>query len=251
MTSAEKQPTKAMPKGGRKGGTRYPRIALQKALDYSKKLVSKTHVAPHPEDEILPSVFGNSGSEGKIRASALKQFGLLQGDTKAYEATTLAKEIEAALPESRSALVRQAFLKSEPLNKIFDTFHGDTISKAQIVRRVKELDVHPDLADECAQIFLESALTAELGTLSGDALALVPATLDTATSTGDEDQNPASNEHVTGDRDHAEKTVRVPPQGAVTQQSKPGLSVNLNVDSSSDPDKLEKQLKLLRDFGVI
>jgi hypothetical protein len=37
-----------------------------------------------------------------------------------------------------------------------------------------------------------------------------------------------------------------PPRG-----SKPGVTVNLNVDSSSDPDKLEKQLKLLREFGVI
>jgi hypothetical protein len=30
-----------------------------------------------------------------------------------------------------------------------------------------------------------------------------------------------------------------------------GVQVNLTVDSSSDPDKLEKQLKLLKQFGLL
>ncbi len=40
--------------------------------------------------------------------------------------------------------------------------------------------------------------------------------------------------------------VRSAPAGARST-----MSFNLNVDSTSDPDKLEKQLKLLREFGVI
>ena len=39
--------------------------------------------------------------------------------------------------------------------------------------------------------------------------------------------------------------------GLPPRRNKPGLAVSLNVDSSSDPDKLEKQLKLLREYGVI
>jgi hypothetical protein len=34
-------------------------------------------------------------------------------------------------------------------------------------------------------------------------------------------------------------------------RTKSGLNVTLTVDSSSDPDKLQKQLELLRKFGVI
>jgi hypothetical protein len=108
MAEAAKPTGKKPPKGGRKGGTIFPKINLQKALEYSKKLVAKTHVAPQPEDEILSGVFGNSGPEGKVRASALKQFGLMQGDAKAYEASRLAKDIDAALPNERSALLQSA-----------------------------------------------------------------------------------------------------------------------------------------------
>lgn len=35
------------------------------------------------------------------------------------------------------------------------------------------------------------------------------------------------------------------------QPVKPGVTLSLTVDPSSDPDKLEKQLKLLRQYGVI
>ena len=146
MTEAAKPAAKKPPKGGRKGGTIFPKLNLQKALEYGKKLTAKTHTGAQPEDEILPGVFGNSGPEGKVRASALKQFGLMQGDAKAYQATKLAKDIDAALPDGRPALLQRALLASKLFDKIFDTFHGDTVSKAQIAKRAKELDVHPESA---------------------------------------------------------------------------------------------------------
>lgn len=45
--------TKKPPKGGRRGGTTFPRVGLKKALEYSQKLVRKTHTGPQPEDAIL------------------------------------------------------------------------------------------------------------------------------------------------------------------------------------------------------
>src|SRR6185369_9443831 len=85
---------------GRKGGTIFPRIALEEALKYSKKLVSKTAIGSQAEKTILSGVFGNSGGPGKIRLSALKQFGLLDGTVAGYKATQLAKDIEAAPDET-------------------------------------------------------------------------------------------------------------------------------------------------------
>lgn len=99
---------KKQTKGGRKGGTTYPHLNLQKALDYAKKLVAKTHTGPQPEKTILPDVFGNSGPLGKVRASALKQFGLLEGGIEAYQATQLAKDIDGALAEERQPLLERA-----------------------------------------------------------------------------------------------------------------------------------------------
>src|SRR5690242_10691846 len=124
MVGSSKQTSRKLPKGGRKGGTLFPKINLQKALQYEKKLVAKTHIGPQPEDEILPGVFGTSNSDGKIRASALKQFGLMEGNAKAYQASQLAKDIDASLPEERPALLQRAVLASKVFEKIFDTFHG-------------------------------------------------------------------------------------------------------------------------------
>lgn len=248
MVEAAKATARKPPKGGRKGGTIYPHISLQKALDYGKKLVSKTHIGSQPEDEILPGVFGNSGPDGKVRASALKQFGLMQGDATAYEATQLAKDIEAALPEGRPALLQRAVLSSKIFNKIFDTFHGDTISKAQISKRAKELDVHPESADECAELFVDSAITSELGTMSGESLVLLNA--GTVASPAPESTESAESKQ----EEHTEVTAAKTGASAkadVAHANKPSLTVSINVDSSSDPEKLEKQLKLLRDYGVI
>jgi hypothetical protein len=248
MEEAAKPAAKTPPKGGRKGGTIYPHIGLQKALEYAKKLVAKTHTGTQPEDEILPGVFGNSGPEGKVRASALKQFGLMQGDAKAYQATQLAKEIEAALPDGRPALLQRAVLSSKVFNKIFDTFHGDKVSRAQVSKRAKELEVHPESADECAQLFVESSVTAELGTIDGDLIALLSAGAKPSPETSE------GGDAEAGKRDEAEAAAAksdASGMSGTTHVNKPGLTVSLNVDSSSDPDKLEKQLKLLREYGVI
>ncbi len=161
MPEVEK-PAKKPPKGGRKGGTLYPKLNLKQALEYSEKLVSKTHTGAQPATTILPGVFANAGPVGKVRASALKQFGLLSGDPKAYEATELAKQIMAATPEERPASLRLAFLNAKLFKEIFETYHGDTVTKAKIKQRALNLDVHPESADECVELFVDSAVTAGL-----------------------------------------------------------------------------------------
>jgi len=256
---------KAPPKGGRKGGTLFPRIDLKQALEYSKKLVSKTHTGPLPEKTILPGVFKNAGPIGKVRASALKQFGLLEGKAEAYQASKLAKEIDAAPPEQMAPLLQQAFLSSKILKEIFTTYQDDTVSRASIEQRAKQLEVHPDSAAECAQIFMESAVTAGVGAVTGDSIELaksgavaIPAAESALADPGVEDEIDEQEDEraavpllstpgsTNGDRLGAgEGTPPRPPA------EKPAVAVNLNVDSSSDPDKLEKQLKLLRQYGVI
>src|SRR5262249_38434220 len=111
MAEAIKAEKKKMPKGGRKGGTRFPQVNLQKALEYGKKLVSKTHNGPQPTQTIFVGVFNNKGPIGGVRASALKQYGLMEGDTaEGYVASQLARDLEAAVPEERVGLVQRAFL---------------------------------------------------------------------------------------------------------------------------------------------
>lgn len=134
-----------MPKGGRKGGSVFPRVALNDAIKYARKLVSKTHTSAQPKDVILSGVVGAKTGTGDVRMSALKQYGFLKGDTKSnFFADELAKKIAAAPPEELVPLYRQAMLKPTVFKKLFDTFHGDTISKAKLKQRAADLKVHPD-----------------------------------------------------------------------------------------------------------
>src|SRR5271169_60204 len=166
-----------MPKGGRKGGTTFPRIPLKDALDYSKRLVSKTAVAPQPESTILAGVFDNAGPGGQVRASALKQFGLMEGTAAAYKASQLARDIDAAADEAeRQPLVRRAMLTPKVYRELFDTYQADQASKAKIRGRAQQLGVHPDLSEKCAEFFMVSATTAGLAAAQGDGIRLVAAT---------------------------------------------------------------------------
>ncbi|MBW1298114.1 hypothetical protein [Aquimarina litoralis] len=78
---------------GAKGGKRYPKLNLEKAIEYSKRLVSKTHTGPQPKKVILPGVFDSNTWLGGQRLSGTKQYGLIEGDSKAYSASELAKQI--------------------------------------------------------------------------------------------------------------------------------------------------------------
>jgi hypothetical protein len=249
--------SKKMPKGGRKGGALFPRIGLAKALTYSKKLVSKTHTGPQPESTILPGVFGSTGSRGKIRASALKQFGLLEGPPTAYKASPLAKDIDASPDGEKHPLLQRAFLSCKLFKQIFDTFLGDDVSKAKIEQRVKGLGVHPDSAGECAQIFLDSTVAAHLGTINGDSITLVSIAVpnpsreiepeeDSEMETEDADEEGILDGEESGPADSENAAEPRPKRTAKT-----GVNLNFTVDPSSDPDKLERQLKLLRRYGLL
>lgn len=257
---------KKMPKGGRKGGSRFPQVNLAKALEYSKKLVAKTHIGPLPASTILPGVFQNSGGIGNVRASALRQYGLLEGPAAAYQATKLAKQIDASPESEKTALLQQAFLLPKIFNEIHQTFRGDTVSRAKIEQRARGLEVHPESATECTQLFIESLITAGLGTIDGENVSLSSTGRLNSDASPDQDQNDAvlegtdeqqnievedsSDQEETRDAAAADSKAK-PPATTPNGSPRPSIAVNIDVDSSSDPEKLEKQLKLLRSFGLV
>lgn len=251
--SKETSEKKAMPKGGRKGGTQFPQINLADAGKYGKKLVSKTHNGPQDESVILPGVFDSATSPGKIRASAMKQYGLLKGEASAYEATQLAKDLDAAPPEERQTHLRKAFFNAKVFKTLYDTFVGDAVSSAKVRQQAAQLDVHPDNLDMVVKLFVESAISAGLATQDGDNVALIRAT---ATPVKAAEQPPADNppsDAVRG-KDEIEQDADIDPDGDNGTGAKPAraiINVNVTLDSSLDTEKLEKQLKLLRRYGAI
>lgn len=250
---------KTMPKGGSKGGTRFPRETLSKAHEYAKKLVSKTHTGAQPATVILPGVFGTAGPAGQVRASALKQYALLEGTPKSYSASDLAKQLNGSTPEDLGGYLKDVFLKPKLFKTLFDTFCNDNTTRAKIRQQASNLKVHPDSLDECVQVFVESAIYAGLASESGDSIefhaAPVPS-ISNSNTDADEDSNEIPSDNITladeNERDDSDEnndeTNSSNPQNKQMQQKS---NIDIKIDPSMDPEKLDKLLAVLKKYGQI
>ena len=244
-----------MPKGGRKGGAVFPRDPLSESIASARKLVSKTHVAPQPIDIIHSGVVGAKSGRGNVKVSALKQYGLLEGDNKSgFFASSLAKNIASALPEEIQNLYQKAALKPTIFKGIFDAFHGDKVSKAKIAKRAADLKVHPDEAGVCAEIYIKSLVFSGLGTLENDQLnhnVLASENTQNQLPTGEEaDSDEEGLQEDDANEDTLEEEVSAEKKSA-NKQPRAIFNVNVNLDASMDVEKLAKQLALLKKYGAI
>lgn len=276
MTAEEKK-IRQMPKGGRKGGTIFPRVGLKDALIYARKLVSKTHVSAQPIDVICSGVLGAKGGTGQVRLSALKQYGFLTGDVKSnYSADELAKQIAASPQDELIPLYRRAVLKPAVFKKLFDTFHGDTVTKAKLKQRAADLKVHPDETETCVELYISGMLIAGLVVVDGDRVTHV-ASVDVATTPSVTDVSAiepdlpveTSADEIVGSVNNADADADTGTdiakstsgssetafEAPVANGAHPGpravFNVNVTLDSSMDIEKLQKQLELLKRFGAI
>jgi hypothetical protein len=250
---------KKPPKGGRLGGTEFPRTDLEQALKFAETLARKTLSGPQPMENMLAGVFGNKGPDGQVRAAALKKFGLLESGKDTYTATPLAREIDAAPPEEKPPLWQRAFLTPKVFLKLYKTFEGDTITRPKLRQVAMTAKVHANSVDLCVRLFVDGAVYAKLATTSGDDVTLVGSTGIAAktepAATGEPEEEvkdavPAIVPPAPPKPPGAPAPAKPSGDGATTT-SKSGANLQLHVDSSSDPDKLRKQLELLREFGMI
>jgi hypothetical protein len=267
MAGSEKKTSKSPNmKGGSKGGTRFPRLNLKEALGYSRKLVSKTFSGPQPAVTILVGVFNTRGPSGQVRASAVKQYGLMDGDSKNYSASDLAKKIEAVVPEERAELIRRAFLIPKPFKLMYETLQSDKVTRAKVRQAAATCGVHPESLEVCVDNFIEGAAYAGFGVKTDDGIDLSQSML--APPPLPDNAGAEAGEEIDEEIDSTGETITPLPGLTVAEKpkdceessigkvgqthgAKPVINLSLTVDPTSDPEKLEKQLKLLRQFGVI
>jgi hypothetical protein len=249
---SEEKKNRIMPRGGRKGGTLFPKVDLKQSIEYAKKLVSKTHTAPQPEDIVLVGVFNNKGGIGQVRVSALKQFALLEGDPKGYSASALAKSIVSAPEGELTPLLRDACLKPKLFKTIYETFVGDKVSKAKIRQQALNQEVHPDSSDECVEKFISSLVFAKLAEVEGDNVTI----LKNVDQTGFE--STAAAEQITLEDENLRNEELSDNPGSASSEgfAQPmrgpsGVQITISLDSTMDTEKLEKQLKLLKRYGAL
>jgi hypothetical protein len=144
---------------------------------------------------------------------------------------------------------------------MFDTFQGDTVSKAKLKQRAADLEVHPDEAMACVEVFVQSLVTAELATENNDQVTLVSSQVSEeakGTTGGSNEQRPSEDNegHSESELEVLDDKINNEDKSSLNgTQSKVGpravFNVNVTLDSSLVIEKLQKQLDLLRRFGAI
>jgi hypothetical protein len=262
--SEPSKPAKAMPKGGRTGGAIFPRMNLETAVGHAKRLVSKTHLGPQAKDIVYSGVLDAKGPTGDIKLSALKQFGFSIGNTEGgFGASEPAKKMASAPPEELAAHLRAAVLRPKIFKSLFDTYHGNVVTRAKLKQRTADLNVHPDQTEACVDIYLQSAQFAGLIVPEGEGFrhlsdsqanaivepAIVVEPKDQEKGDIDKDPDGSAKKH--------EPTTKNSEGGNDNSADNAGnrpraiFNVNVNLDSSLDTEKLQKQLELLKRFGAI
>jgi hypothetical protein len=162
----------ALPRGGRKGGQTFPRVALREAVSYAHRLVSEVGAGAQPRQSLLAKVLGTTSARGAVKLSAMKQFGLLEGDLRSlFRPTLLARALACDHGGPGLALMRQAALKPKVFRELFSTFQGRTINRVDVRHRAQALGVHSDSALICVSLYVRSLETAQLAFVAGDAVA--------------------------------------------------------------------------------
>lgn len=241
----------------KKGGAVFPRIALKDAVEYAEKLVTKTHTGPKTPDILFPGVFNAKGPRGAIRASALKQYGMMEGTRSGgYRATSAAKDLVHSSGAERREKLGIAVLRPKVFAGLFDTFRGDEVSLGKVRQQAANLNVHPDNLEACAELFLSSLEYAGLAAVEGDRWLIGDREVSPDEVDRDEDRGASEGPRDDDDREGASESVandesESPGGGDVPERGRAVIQVNVTLDSSLDTEKLQKQLELLRRYGAL
>lgn len=245
-------------KRGKKGGTQFPRYSLEHLLPHLKNLASKTHTNAININQLNAGVFGLGAKSptGKIKSSALKQFGLIAGDYSKLKGTELTSQITNSDGEERIKHLQKAFKNVSVFVNAMHTFQNSKTDRVKIGQyAVSTLKIHPDMKDDFVTILIESANAAGLCTIEGNSVSFY--TLSTPDTDKDENE-PADIDDDNTDSENSSDTQQSenPTQTDLSSSNRKSgkvsnINVNIDVDPSMDPEKLEKLLKLLKNYGAI
>ena len=222
----------------KKGGTTFPRYDLGELLAYVKPIHSKTYNTTLNLEQVSLGVFNLKVSvAAKIKLSALRQFGLVDGRNSALSASKLCADIAVKSEDERLPCLQRAFFNVKPFEEVFKTFKGGETQKNKIAQyATSSLRVHPDNAPEFARIFVKSAFVAGLG--EGDENSIKLRNTDAESAT----ELPQNTNQNIPQNEKKEKSNYI-------KSDKP--EVTIQIDATLDPEKLKKQLDLLRQYGLI
>lgn len=246
-------------RGKRHGGARFPRYDVKKMASHAKLLVSKTRTTPVPAEELATGVLGHPKrtSSTDMKAAALKAYGLVTGTRQAYQSTELAAELAMAEGPELPPLYCRMLLHAKVFQGAWKACSGRTLTRAKLgSTATTSLGVAPENEEAFVEVFLSSAQAAGLCTVDGEQVTF--------------DDMPEAEEEADGQDGEAEtreaeslddqKANPSPDeQGLAPPPAPPGAvadpaaraNVQISIDEHMDPEKLERNLQVLRKFGIV
>lgn len=253
--------SKNLKKRGKKGGTQFPRYSLKHLSQFLENILGKTHTSTITIEQLNAGVFGVSASSptGKVKCSALKQFGLLSGDYKKLDSTDLCSALAMSDGNEQITNYQKALKNVSVFADALKTFQNSSAEKSKIAQyAVSTLKVHPDMKDDFVKVFVESCEIAGLSSTDGNSVTFLQNPSLTLEESASEIENENLEESENNNQGKEENKIpEIDPSNSGThnfntqKQGKSNINVNIDVDPSMDPEKLEKLLKLLKGYGAI
>ena len=154
----------------------YPTHALEEVVPIAQTIQNVNGgqpVAPEPLARSLGTTPKSSAFIQKLKSSA--GYGLTVGShtSERVEITPLGESLTAPRDEAeRSLALQTAALEPEPFSRFFDMYAGKRFPEDEFASNalVRDVGVHPDLAEECLRLMRQNALFAGIASERADGL---------------------------------------------------------------------------------
>ena len=256
------------PRPRKRGGAMFPRITLEEAVRFAQTLRSIKYERPLPREIVFPAVFNARSWLGSVRASALKQYGLMDGNVKGYRATDLAGQILSASGKERLFFLQTACLNprvfgglSAAVNLFDGSVDGRRIPLSRLSEEVANLNVHVDSVRDCVKIYTDSLEFVGLAVRAANHIVVLNRMKNhdeerrrghDLFAGGNGDRSGAKSEYPFGEHRHAQGPAppRIKPPAA-TRDLAPGITINIQVDGNFRPAAVQELLQIFRANGLL
>lgn len=225
----------------RRRSTGYPGVDLDSAILITKKV----HEYGSMDRETLARVLGHESLSGPALAklAAVRHFGLVEYKEGKVSLSELGKRIIAPLSEEeKKQATAEAFLKARPFDELYrDRRKEIALEKDMLINiATRQLGIMPKAASEFLEVFVRSGKTAGLiEEINEKSVRLLEQPFKGIIT---EEVAPA--EGIRAPAEAERKTIPkiTEPARGFTRT----LNVNLTIDSSMEPEKLEQLIKILK-----
>jgi hypothetical protein len=240
----------------RMGGKTFPKYDLAEIVQHADKLVGKAAHSKLNADAVAAALgMARVSSQAQIKIAAAKQYGLIEGTYEKFDVTDLCQRLaEATSDDEKRPCLQECFLKVPTFREVWDAYCGTTKSRDAISSMAVSKGVADGHRQKFMEMFVAGVTTAGLAEDDNGSVSFIMSSAVTPQPGGpgeEADQDEDEDVDVDVDVDVERGSALVDSTKATAHPEAQGSAVSIAIDSSLDPEKLERHLAALRKYGLI